>query len=29
MNITFTKLGVVRRLQSTADPVQDDRFKGV
>jgi hypothetical protein len=29
MNITFTGLGVVRRLQSTADPVLDDRFKGM
>jgi hypothetical protein len=29
MNITFTKLGVVRRLQNTADPVLDDRNKGL
>jgi hypothetical protein len=29
MNITFTKPGVVRRLQSTADPILDTRFKGM
>ncbi|MGJ7914258.1 hypothetical protein ACI48D_02100 [Massilia sp. LXY-6] len=29
MNITFTKPGVVRRLENTADPVLDTRFKGV
>jgi len=29
MNITFTKLGVVRRLENTPDPVLDTRFRGV
>jgi hypothetical protein len=29
MNITFTKLGVVRRMDNSPDPVLDTRFKGV
>jgi hypothetical protein len=29
MNITFTRLGVVRRMENTPDPVLDTRFKGV
>ena len=29
MNITFTKLGVVRRMENSPDPVLDTRFKGV
>jgi hypothetical protein len=29
MNITFTKLGVVRRIDNSPDPVLDTRFKGV
>jgi hypothetical protein len=29
MNITFTKPGVVRRMENTPDPVLDTRFKGV
>ena len=28
MNITFTKLGVVRELRVTADPLREERFKG-
>lgn len=28
MNITFTKLGVVRQMATSADPVLDDRNKG-
>lgn len=29
MNITFTRPGVVRRMENTPDPVLDTRFKGV
>jgi hypothetical protein len=29
MNITFTRLGVVRRMENSPDPVLDTRFKGV
>jgi hypothetical protein len=29
MNITFTKRGIVRRMEITPDPVLDTRFKGV
>jgi hypothetical protein len=29
MNITFTKVGVVRRMENSPDPVLDTRFKGV
>jgi hypothetical protein len=28
MNITFTKLGVVRQMRITPDPLLDERFKG-
>jgi outer membrane protein assembly factor BamE (lipoprotein component of BamABCDE complex) len=28
MNITFTKLGVVRQMRVTPDPLRDERFKG-